>query len=87
METVYIETTIVSYLVANPSRDLVVAARQAITDEWWREARGTYRCVTSDEVIREASLGDADMTVGDWSSWRPCLYWTRVRNRGGWPGS
>ncbi|NCO38893.1 MAG: DNA-binding protein [Armatimonadetes bacterium CG_4_10_14_3_um_filter_66_18] len=62
METVYIETTIVSYLVANPSRDLVVAARQAITDEWWREARGTYRCVTSDEVIREASLGDADMS-------------------------
>ena len=62
METVYIETTIVSYLVASPSRDLIAAARQAITREWWREARETYRCVTSEEVIREASLGDADMS-------------------------
>ena len=60
METVYIETTIVSYLVTSPSRDLIVAARQAITHEWWRQARETYRCVTSEEVIREASLGDAD---------------------------
>ena len=31
METVYIETSIVSYLVAAPSRDLLTAANQQVT--------------------------------------------------------
>jgi hypothetical protein len=62
METIYIETTIVSYLVANPSRDLILTAHQELTREWWREERGLYRCVTSEEVIREASLGDPTMS-------------------------
>jgi len=62
METLYIETTIVSYLVANPSRDLILTAHQEITREWWREERGHYRCVTSEEVIREVSLGDPAMS-------------------------
>src|SRR2546428_13408402 len=62
MELVYIETTIVSYLVANPSRDLVLAAHQEVTRRWWREQRENYGCVTSDEVLREASMGDAEMS-------------------------
>jgi len=62
VETVFIETTIVSYLVANRSRDLVLAAHQETTEEWWRECRPHYHCVTSEEVLREASLGDATMT-------------------------
>jgi hypothetical protein len=62
METIYIETTIVSYLVANPSQDLILTAHQELTREWWREERGLYRCVTSEEVIREASLGDPTMS-------------------------
>jgi len=35
---VYIETSIVSYYVARPSRDLVTAARQQVTREWWEIA-------------------------------------------------
>jgi len=62
METIYIETTIVSYLVAKPSRDLILAAHQKITQEWWREEQGNYRCVTSEEVLREVSLGDPAMS-------------------------
>jgi hypothetical protein len=31
---VYIETSLVSYLVANRSRDLIVAARQQLTIDW-----------------------------------------------------
>ena len=62
METIYIETTIVSYLVAKPSRDLILAAHQKITQEWWREERENYRCVTSEEVLREVSLGDPAMS-------------------------
>jgi hypothetical protein len=33
---VYIETSVISYLAARPSRDLITAARQQITHEWWR---------------------------------------------------
>jgi predicted nucleic acid-binding protein len=62
MDTIYIETTTVSYLVANPSRDLILTAHQEITREWWRDERARYRCVTSEEVIREVSLGDPAMS-------------------------
>ena len=34
---VYIESTIISYLTARPSRDLIVAAHQQITVEWWED--------------------------------------------------
>ncbi len=63
METVYIETTVVSYLVANPSRDSILAAHQQITRQWWQDERQRYHCVTSSEVWREASLGDAEMSL------------------------
>jgi hypothetical protein len=33
----YIETSIVSYLIALPSRDLVIAAHQQITRDWWAD--------------------------------------------------
>ncbi len=62
MEIVYIETSVVSLLVANPSRDLILAAHQEATREWWDQERPHYRCVTSDEVLREVSLGDAEMS-------------------------
>jgi hypothetical protein len=39
MRTVYLETTIVSYYMARPSRDLVIAARQQLTREWWDTLR------------------------------------------------
>ena len=35
LERVYVETTIVSYLTARPSRDLIIVAHQQITHEWW----------------------------------------------------
>jgi hypothetical protein len=62
METIYIETTVVSYLVANPSRDSILAAHQQLTRQWWQDERQRYKCVTSEEVLREAALGDAEMS-------------------------
>lgn len=59
METVYIETTVVSYLVANPSRDLVVAAHQQLTREWWERRRAKFSCFISEVVLDEARDGDA----------------------------
>jgi predicted nucleic acid-binding protein len=59
-QSVYIETTIVSYYVSRPSRDLTIAARQALTREWWETKRQGYRLVVSPAVFREARMGDAD---------------------------
>ena len=60
METVYIETTILSYLVSRPSRDIIVAARQELTREWWKYARPGFDCVLSQIVLDEISAGDPD---------------------------
>jgi predicted nucleic acid-binding protein len=57
---VYIETSIISYLTARPSRDLIGAARQEITYEWWTRRRGQFELYTSQLVIEEASQGDAE---------------------------
>lgn len=56
-KTVYIETSIVSYLVAQPSRDVVLVARQELTQEWWN-ARHDCELFISDLVLQEASAGD-----------------------------
>jgi hypothetical protein len=54
---VYIETTILSYLTALPSRDLVRAAHQQITLEWWAK-RGDFSLFISEAVLAEAGRGD-----------------------------
>ena len=56
--TVYIETTIVSYLTAWPSRDILRAAQEILTRDWWSKARPLFELYTSDYVINEASAGD-----------------------------
>lgn len=56
--SVYIETSFVSYLTARPSRDLVMAARQQTTREWWDVERAHFDLFTSELVIVEASAGD-----------------------------
>lgn len=58
-ERVYIETTVVSYLTARPNRDLVIAAHQQITHEWWDTRRATYELCVSQLVLKEAAAGDA----------------------------
>ena len=60
MESVYLETSFISYLVARPSRDLLVAAHQQTTLEWWSERRPEFACYVSQVVIDEASSGDPD---------------------------
>jgi predicted nucleic acid-binding protein len=57
---VYLETTVVSYAAALPSRDLVVAAHQQITREWMSEHRGSYHIFVSQLVINEATAGNKD---------------------------
>ncbi|HEY3246219.1 MAG TPA: hypothetical protein VGM03_22985 [Phycisphaerae bacterium] len=54
----YLETTIVSYLAARRSRDLVIAAHQRITHGWWNERRQRYDLYASEAVQDEAERGD-----------------------------
>ncbi|PID76502.1 MAG: DNA-binding protein [Deltaproteobacteria bacterium] len=56
--TVYIETSIVSYLTAKLSSDLRAAACQSITTEWWERQRKNFELYISEFVIVEASRGD-----------------------------
>jgi hypothetical protein len=58
-QTVYIETTVISYLTAWPSRQLVRAAHQQVTRDWWATARDRYDLFASELVVEECSAGDA----------------------------
>jgi len=59
-KTVYIETSIPSYLAARPSKDVRGAAWQQITHQWWSEEKSKYDCYISELVIVEASGGNSD---------------------------
>jgi predicted nucleic acid-binding protein len=57
--TLYIETSVVSYLAADPSQHPVTAANQRLTHEWWNTRRYDYVLFTSDVVLKESARGDA----------------------------
>ena len=64
MRIVYLETSVISYYCSRPSRDLIVAAHQQITCDWWENRLGADLLpVLSDEVIEEISQGDADVAA------------------------
>lgn len=63
MDTLYIETSVVSYLRQRPSSQVVMAARQLLTDQWWNNERSNYELVTSQYVIDEASAGDPTLAA------------------------
>jgi len=60
MKTVYIETSVISYLTAKPSDNLVASAWQKTTTDWWETQRPRFKLYTSQLVIEEASQGDHD---------------------------
>lgn len=57
---VYLETTIPSYLTAWPSRDLIIAAHQQITQQWWQTRRAEFDLFVSQIVLQEAGAGDKE---------------------------
>jgi hypothetical protein len=64
--SVYLETTIVSYLTAWPSRDLVMAANQATTREWWTTRKDEFDLYISQPVIQESNAGDSEAAARRW---------------------
>lgn len=57
-ETVYIETSILGYLTARSSKNLIVAANIEITRDWWEFRRSEFTLYTSEAVLEEAAQGD-----------------------------
>ena len=55
--SVYIESSVISYLTARTSRDLITASRQAITADWWQNKLRHYDAYISVLVIEEISAG------------------------------
>ncbi len=58
MKSVYIESSVISYITARPSRDVVTSARQAITIEWWETYRDLFDVFISELVLEEIGTGD-----------------------------
>lgn len=55
---VYLETSVVSYLASAPNRDVVIAANQQLTREWWATERDNFEIYVSQLVISELLAGD-----------------------------
>jgi predicted nucleic acid-binding protein len=56
----YVETSVISYLTARPSRDLITLAHQELTSQWWQRALSEFELYASRLVVAEAQLGDPD---------------------------
>ena len=54
---VYVETSVISYLTSRPSRDVVMAAHQRLTLEWWSGVRPAFNAVVSELVLQEVAMG------------------------------
>ena len=59
-QRVYIETSIVSYLTGRPSRDMVIAAHQELTRQWWDTRASSFELLVSELVREEVAKGDVE---------------------------
>ena len=62
-ETVYIETSIVGYLTARPSNNLILMANSEVMREWWDSRRDQFSLYISQVVLDEVAQGDAEMAA------------------------
>lgn len=59
-KSVYVESSVISYLTSRPSNDLIKSARRAITDNWWQNERSKFDIYVSELVELEISKGNQD---------------------------
>jgi PIN domain len=62
-ETVYIETSILGYLTARQTRNLIVAANIEVTKDWWESRRNAFTLYVSQAVLNETAQGDAEIAA------------------------
>ena len=59
MQTIYIETSVISYFIADISNNITVSAHQLATKRMW-DYLASYDVYISDTVAEEASRGNAE---------------------------
>lgn len=82
---VYIETSIVSYLTARPSGDLLAAAWQRATLDWWETQRTRFDLYTSDVTVNEAAKGDSEAAARRLEALSASRFWLLPSQPGIYP--
>jgi predicted nucleic acid-binding protein len=62
-ETVYIETSILGYLTARSTKNLILAANMEITKDWWESRRSAFTLYTSEAALEEVAQGDGEIAA------------------------
>jgi predicted nucleic acid-binding protein len=62
-ETVYIETSILGYLTARSTKNLILAGNIEVTRDWWELRRSEFTLYVSQVVLSEAAQGDAEIAA------------------------
>jgi hypothetical protein len=62
-ETVYIETSILGYLTARSTKNLILAANMEITKDWWESRRSAFTLYASEAVLDEVAQGDSEIAT------------------------
>ena len=58
MASVYLETSVIGYLASRPGADIIFAANQLMTREWWNDHRTRFELFASQAVVDECYAGD-----------------------------
>jgi predicted nucleic acid-binding protein len=62
-ETLYIETSILGYLTARSTKNLILAANIEVTKDWWEYRRSAFTMYISQAVLNEVAQGDIEIAV------------------------
>lgn len=62
-ETVYIETSILGYLTARSTKNLIIAGNIEVTRDWWKLRRSAFTLYISQVVLSEAAQGDVEIAT------------------------
>ena len=62
-ETLYIETSILGYLTARSTKNLILAANMEVTKDWWEYRRSAFTLYVSQAVLNEVAQGDTEIAV------------------------
>ncbi|GJD16137.1 hypothetical protein RIVM261_010930 [Rivularia sp. IAM M-261] len=62
-ETVYIETSIIGYLTARPTTNLIIAANIEVTQQWWNLHSSRFTLYVSKVVFDEVAKDDLEIAA------------------------
>jgi predicted nucleic acid-binding protein len=62
-ESIYIETSILGYLTARATKNLIIAANIEVTRDWWESRRNNFTLYISQLVLDEVAQGDTEIAV------------------------